>query len=165
MEQAAYQSRGGEFSELKAYLIAKLLWNPEANTNEVIDDFIHGYYGRSGSYIREYFNLAQNLVSASTHMKIGIQPSDKLFTDEFVNKSMQLFSEALKVADNEVIVDRVQMAALPLYYLNCLRNPVAARNSGLYAKTLSIISKEGITYLAESGNSLERFKNWVENGK
>lgn len=165
MEQAAYQSRGGEFSELKAYLIAKLLWNPEANTNEVIDDFIHGYYGRSGSYIREYFDLAQNLVSASTHMKIGIQPSDKLFTNEFVNKSMQLFNEALKVADNEVIVDRVQMAALPLYYLNCLRNPVAARNSGLYAKTLSIISKEGITYLAESGNSLERFKNWVENGK
>ncbi len=32
MEQAAYQSRGGEFAELRAYVISKLLWNPECDT-------------------------------------------------------------------------------------------------------------------------------------
>ncbi|MBX3242505.1 MAG: DUF4838 domain-containing protein [Chitinophagaceae bacterium] len=167
MEQAAYQSRGGEFSELKAYLISKLLWNSEVNTNEVIDDFMYGYYGRSGKYIREYFNLAQSLITPATHMKIGVQPGDEMFTDEFVNQSLQLFSEALKVADNETIADRVELSALPVYYLKCMRNPAEARNSGLYAKAMSIINKEGVTHLAEAEylQSLERFKKKIENAK
>jgi hypothetical protein len=50
MEQAAYQSRGGEFAELRVYVIAKLLWNPEQNMKAVIDDFLQGYYGPTGYY-------------------------------------------------------------------------------------------------------------------
>ncbi|MGC9327670.1 MAG: DUF4838 domain-containing protein, partial [Candidatus Hinthialibacter sp.] len=42
MEQAAYQSRGGEFAELRSYLISKLLWNPECDVEAVIDDFMYG---------------------------------------------------------------------------------------------------------------------------
>ena len=57
MEQAAYQSRGGEFAELRAYLIAKLLWNPEAEVEPIINDFMYGYYGRAGQYVRAYFDL------------------------------------------------------------------------------------------------------------
>jgi alpha-glucuronidase len=57
MMQGSYQDRGGEFQELKAYLIAKLLWNPDINVDEVINDFMHGYYGRSGQYVRQYFDL------------------------------------------------------------------------------------------------------------
>ena len=34
MEQAAYQSRGGEFAELRAYLLSKLLWNPECDADQ-----------------------------------------------------------------------------------------------------------------------------------
>lgn len=45
MEQSAYQSRGGEFAELRAYLISKLLWDAESNVDDVIGDFTYGYYG------------------------------------------------------------------------------------------------------------------------
>ncbi|HTN08735.1 DUF4838 domain-containing protein [Agriterribacter sp.] len=165
MEQAAYQSRGREFSELKAYLIAKLLWNPDTSTNKVIADFIYGYYGRSGVYVKQYFDLTQSLVKPDTHMKIGIKPNDIMFTDEFVSKALYLFDEAGKVADNQEISSRVALSALPVYYLKCMRNPVEARESGLYNKALTIMQKEGVTFLAENSTSVERFKKHVEEAK
>lgn len=165
MEQAAYQSRGGEFSELKAYLISKLLWNPDINTSEVIDDFMYGYYGRAGRYVKQYFDLAQSLITPQQHMKIGLQPNDKMFTDEFVSQSLALFNEAETVADNEEIRSRVALSALPVLYLKCLRNPSAARNDGTYTKVMDIINKEGITHLAEYNQSMERFKQKIEEAK
>ncbi|MBX2925175.1 MAG: DUF4838 domain-containing protein [Chitinophagaceae bacterium] len=165
MEQAAYQSRGGEFSELKAYLIAKLLWNPDININEVIDDFMSGFYGRSGKFVREYFNLAQSLITPQQHIKIGLHPIDPIFTNEFVNQSIALFNEAIKVADNPTIKSRVELSALPVYYLKCMRNPVMARTDGTYRLVLNIIAKEGITHLAEYNQSTDRFNKFVEEAK
>lgn len=165
MEQAAYQSRGGEFSELKAYLIAKLLWNPDINTNEVIDDFMAGYYGRSGRFIKQYFDLAQSLITPQQHIKIGLQPGDKMFTDEFVQTSLHLFSEAEKVADDPTIKARVALSSLPVLYLKCRRNPAASRSDGTYNTLLRIIEKEGITHFAESEKSIERFKKFMEDAR
>lgn len=165
MEQAAYQSRGGEFSELKAYLISKLLWNPDANTADIIDDFMYGYYGRSGRYVKQYFDLVQNLVTPETHVKIGLSPNDKMFTDEFIKTALALFDEAGKVADNEIIKARVALSSLPILYLKCERAPVIARNDGTYVQAMTIIEKEGVTYLAEHRESLESFKQYVEGAK
>ena len=52
----------GEFSELRAYLIAKLMWDPEMTQEEYyahMDDFLTGYYGDGGQFIREYIDLAE----------------------------------------------------------------------------------------------------------
>ena len=38
-------SRGGDFAELRAYLVSKLMWNPEANVDSLMQHFLHGYYG------------------------------------------------------------------------------------------------------------------------
>ncbi len=165
MEQAAYQSRGGEFSELKAFLIARLLWDPECDTQEVIDDFIHGYYGRGGRFVREYFDITQRLVTPETHMKIGLQPGDRMFPDEYVKTSLDLFEQAVKVADDEKTAARIELSALPVMYLKCMRNPVAARNDGTYAKVLDIITREGITHLAEYRQSMDSFQKFVEEAK
>ncbi|MFC1526342.1 DUF4838 domain-containing protein, partial [Candidatus Latescibacterota bacterium] len=40
---------GGEMAELRAYLIAKLLWSPDADVEALIDDFASGYYGAAGT--------------------------------------------------------------------------------------------------------------------
>ena len=104
MEQAAYQSRGGEFSELRAYLISKLLWNPDCDVENVIDDFMYGYYGRAGKYIRQYFNLLQGRITPETHIHLGLSPDDQIFTDQFINDSYEIFKEAEKVADNDEIL-------------------------------------------------------------
>jgi len=163
MEQAAYQSRGGDFSELKAYLIAKLLWNPEAEVEPIIDDFMYGFYGRAGQYVREYYNLVQSLVTPDTHFMIWIQPDNALYNDDFIRKGEVILDKALSVADTPEIYNRVEMARLPLLYLKCRRLPQQAVREGSYDRLLGIVEREGVTHFAEQGKELwERFTGEME---
>ena len=163
MEQAAYQSRGGEFAELRAYVIAKLLWDPDCNVNEVINDFIYGYYGRAGQYVREYFDALHDRLTPQTHIHLGLQPDDVLFTDEFVRQAERLFDKAEAVADNEEVRERVEMARLPIMYLKCKRNPVLAKEDGTYVRFNEIVKRENVTHFAEAGTPhVQAFHEEVE---
>jgi len=166
MEQAAYQSRGGEFSELRAYLISKLLWNPECDTEAVINDFMYGYYGRAGKFVRQYFDLLHNLITPDTHIHLFMPPSDAIFSDDFVQQSCDIFKEAIKVADNDEIVQRVEMCSLPVLYLKCKRTPAIARQDGSYETFCRIAKREKVVNYSEAGE-IDRiaFHNMVENAR
>lgn len=151
MEQGAYQSRGGEFAELRAYLISKLLWNADCNADEVVNDFMYGYYGRSGQFVREYFDLLHNQITPDTHIHLGLTPDDKIFTDEFIIEADKIFDKAETVAENEKVRERVEFARLPLMYLKCKRNPVNSKYDGTYERFNKIVKREGISYFAEAG--------------
>lgn len=153
MEQAAYQSRGGEFAELRAYLISKLLWDPEIDVPTVIDDFMYGYYGRAGQHVKAYFDLLHNQITPDTHIHLGLAPDDKIFSDDFVRRAEALFDQAEIVADTEDIRQRVEMARLPVMYLKCRRTPIEAKQDGTYSRFKEIVAREGITHYAESGAS------------
>ncbi len=166
MEQAAYQSRGGEFSELRSYLVSKLLWNPECNTEDVINDFMYGYYGRSGKFVRQYFDLLHNQLTPDTHIHLGLTPGDALFSDKFVQQSCDLFKEACKVADNDDVLHRVEMCSLPVLYLKCKRTPVIARQDGTYEAFCRIAKRENVTNYSEAGEvDRKAFHDMVENAK
>lgn len=166
MEQAAYQCRGGEFAELRAYLIARLLWNPECDVEAVVDDFLHGYYGRSGQHVRRYFDLLHARLTADTHIGLGLRPTDKVFADPFVRDAAAILDQAGVVADTDAIRQRVELARLPLLYLECKRTPVMAREDGTYARLRAILEREGVTLLAEAGAShVQAFFSEVETAR
>lgn len=151
MEQAAYQSRGGEFAELRSYLLSKILWDPDCNTEEVVNDFLAGYYGRAGASIRRYFDLLQSLVKPDVHFAYGIQPSDEIYSEDFIHRSENIFAEAESVADNVEILHRVELASLPVLYLKCMQAPASAKQDGAYEKFCRIAEREGITHYNEEG--------------
>ncbi|MCB9206369.1 MAG: DUF4838 domain-containing protein [Ignavibacteriales bacterium] len=166
MEQAAYQSRGGEFAELRAYLISKLLWNSEADVEKVIDDFVFGYYARSGQFIKEYFDLLHSQLNENTHIHLGLRTDDILFSEDFIHKADLIFDKAEIIADNDEIKQRVEMARLPLLYLKCSRFPVNSKYDGTYDKFNEIVKREGITHFAEAGKPhIDAFHNFVNNSK
>lgn len=77
-EQGAYQSRNGEFCELRGYLLARLLWDPymtEEEYNRIIDEFYTDFYGEGGTYIRQYADLAL-AETADRHVSIYISLED-----------------------------------------------------------------------------------------
>ena len=150
MSQAAYTSRGAEFAELRAYLLAKLLWNPDCDAETVINDFMHGYYGRSGQFVRAYYDLLQGLVTPATHLRL-FKPTVPMFTQAFIDQADALFDQAEVVADNDAIRQRVEMARLPILYLKCHRDPAKARQDGTYARFCQIVDREGIIHFAEAG--------------
>lgn len=166
MEQAAYQSRGGEFAELRAYLIARLLWNPDIDTKAVIDDFMYGYYGRAGQYVKEYFDLLQGLVKPDTHIGLGTEPVDRIFTDKFIEQSLSIFEKAYQVAEDEDRIHRVDRAKLPVLYLKCRRTPLKARNDGTYEEFVRIAEREGVTHISEAGKpALDAFHKQLQTAK
>ncbi len=159
MEQGAYQSRGGAFAELRMYLIAKLLWNPDTDADAIVDDFMYGYYGRSGQFVRAYFDLLHNSLTPDTHIHLGLRPDDRYFTDALIQECDALFDRAEIVADNADVLAHVELARLPLLYLKCRRNPEAAHRDGTYARFNAIAQREGVTHLAESAAAqLEAFR-------
>ena len=60
----------GEFGELRAYLISKLLWDPDMTKDEYythMDEFLEGYYGPGWEHIRAYIDEICNRVNESYH--------------------------------------------------------------------------------------------------
>ena len=58
-EQGNQQSFSGELGELRAYLIAHLLWDPDMPKEryyELMDGFLRDYYGPGWTYVREYID-------------------------------------------------------------------------------------------------------------
>ena len=78
-EQGAYQSWGSEMAELRAWLLAKLLWNPVADAERLKQEFLEGYYGPMAPQVAAYLALIEKAVS-STDDKLGCySPPDAKF--------------------------------------------------------------------------------------
>ncbi|MCX6273046.1 MAG: DUF4838 domain-containing protein [Bacteroidetes bacterium] len=113
--------KGVEFAELKAYLLSKLLWNPEANADAVIDDFMNGYYEEAGPYIRQYFDLLHGELKKSGD-RLDIYGSPVLYENSFLSddnlkKYEELFEKAeLAVAFKPEVLERVKLARLPVQF-------------------------------------------------
>ncbi|PTY03432.1 hypothetical protein DB346_05995 [Verrucomicrobia bacterium LW23] len=52
-----WNSPGGEFSSLRAWLIARLTWDPTLNVRALITDYCDTYYGKAGPLISQYIDL------------------------------------------------------------------------------------------------------------
>ncbi len=118
------QGSGGsisEFHELRTYLIAKLLWNPNVNIDMVMNDFLEGYYGQAGSFIKQYIDqMHQTLVKSGMFLDLYGYPFDAVkgyLTPSLIKDYEQLFDKAEKtVADDSVLLKRVKRARLPLEF-------------------------------------------------
>ncbi|HVI45752.1 MAG TPA: DUF4838 domain-containing protein [Chitinophaga sp.] len=53
-----------DLAELKSYLLAKLLWNPDADARQLTAEFVQGYYGKAAPHVNAYMqSLQQHAVS------------------------------------------------------------------------------------------------------
>jgi len=110
---------GGEFAELRAYLISKLLWNPDENVDTLMNDFLHGYYGEAGPYIRSYIDeMREALLESGAPLRIFGSPNEAdttYLTPKLIDRYEELFDEAeAMVADSAELLERVRIARLPL---------------------------------------------------
>ncbi|HWK56799.1 MAG TPA: DUF4838 domain-containing protein [Parapedobacter sp.] len=114
-------SKGGEFAELRPYLIAKLLWNPQVDIAKEMADFLNGYYGKAAPYIDEYIQSTHDLLEASK-IKLTIYGSPEnhlagFLSPEALVRYEHLFDQAeRKIASDTTLLKRVKVARMPLTY-------------------------------------------------
>ncbi len=112
---------GGEFADLRAYLISKLLWNPQADVDSLMTDFTDGYYGAAGSYIRQYIGqMTRNLQQSGADLQIFGSPTgavESYLTPAQMADYQALFDRAeAAVQDDSTLLYRVRVARQPLRY-------------------------------------------------
>ena len=74
-EQGAYQSQGSELAELRAWVLAQLLWNPHQDERALINEFIEGYYGLDAApHLRRYLELMHD--ASKGHNLTCYSPTD-----------------------------------------------------------------------------------------
>ena len=84
-----------EFAELRTYLLAKLLWNPDTNVSATIDDFLAGYYGHAAAPLRDYIELVHaKAQDEHLHSHIWSPLNRGLFTADLVQAAGELFDQA-----------------------------------------------------------------------
>jgi len=107
-----------EFAELRTYLLAKLLWNPDTDVDATIDEFLQAYYGGAASAIRDYITLLHEKARKEhLHSHIWSPLNRRLFTPDWLQDATALFDQAERAAEDEAVLQRVQVARLPLEYV------------------------------------------------
>ncbi len=111
----------GDFSELRQYLLAKLLWDANADTEAITNDFLRGFYGKASTDVKNYLDdLKQNQEKANTFLDIysgPVQSRATFLTVENMDKYDQFLEDALnKVKDDSTLTERVQKLRLSLEY-------------------------------------------------
>lgn len=124
MKMMFQQGSGGhtaEFVELRSYIISKLLWDPDVDVDAVIDDFVNGYYGPAGIYVREYIDKMHDaLESSGGTLGIYGYPNDGIktyLTPGLIKEYEALFDRAEEVVSGSPdFLERVKVARLPLEF-------------------------------------------------
>jgi len=113
---------GGEMAELRAYLLGKLLWNPDADVEALKKDFIEGYYGKAAEPIARYVEMLHRKVKDDDiHVHIWSGATSPYLTDEILAEAEALFDRAEKLAEDAEILRRVRVARLPVWYVRIMR--------------------------------------------
>ena len=123
-EQGNYQSLSGEFGELRGYLLAKLLWNPDMTEAEYyahMDEFLRDYYGAGWKYVREYIDVTTQK-AAERHLFIYDTP-DRIFPfakipPEDIGVDPEKIAEWNRTVKNNPAVKPVEEIAFAEYLLD-----------------------------------------------
>lgn len=161
MAQAQYQSHGGEFAELRAWVAAKLLWDPHQDVDALVEEFLHGYYGDAGAPLMEYYRLLHDSVADDTRATIWNRPDNPYFTRSLIARADELFDAAEARAGGGEILRRVERARMPLLYLMCMQDPATAVREGTVDEFVRIANEQGILRVGE-GTMLQHFIAHIE---
>jgi hypothetical protein len=152
---------GTEMAELRAWLVAKLLWDPTRKPNELISEFADGYYGPAGKHIVSYLDVIHDAVEISGDWLTLSSPPDSPFLSlETVMEAWpHLINAEATVAEDPDRLVRVRIAQLPMmfvflarwdelkYTASCrgIAWPLPEDRNHFYQKFLSVVESNGIT--------------------
>ncbi len=164
-EQGAYTTNGAEMAELRAWVLAKLLWNPNLNGDQLVNEFVEGYYGPAAPYVKKYLNTLHDAVEKDGDW-LGCfeKHTAKYLNFETLTKGrIYLLTAEEQVKDNPELRFRVQVAQLPVMYTFMMRwaemrGAATAANAewpmpesihNAYDRFMEIAKKKNITRLDE----------------
>lgn len=130
-EQGDSGCRVGHFVRLRAWYLAHLLWNPDADEKRLLETFMNGYYGAAGPHLIRSIEL---LDEAGRRAKIPVRcymrDTSGWLSLEDLSRVWVCFEKAAQaVAGDPVLAERVRRERLPLDYVWLTRYDALARQA------------------------------------
>ena len=115
---------GTDLNELRAYVITKLLWDPDADADAHMREFADYFYGAAGEHILEYIRLqTEKVINENIHVCFNDNCDKTYLTGEMLDKYDALLAKAsAAVAGDPVRSMRVFKANMPLRYVRLKNN-------------------------------------------
>jgi hypothetical protein len=121
--EGSWNTPGAEFSSLRVWLMARMLWAPETDVRAAVADYCRAYYGPAGDLVRQYIDLMHaeaQRTKAATWEKTNVD--SPLLNFDFVTKADALLREAEKLATgNPVHLRHLRQVQVTLDYVVLLR--------------------------------------------
>ena len=94
-QEGSYNTLGGEFTELRAWLASRLTWSPNQNYRVLIDEFLNGYYGPAAEYIRQYiYLLDQSFKNSGERISSKQRITSEYLNLDFIQQADNLLAAA-----------------------------------------------------------------------
>ena len=126
-EQGSLCSDNSYFAELKAYLLSRLLWNPDIDDKVVIDEFFAGVYKSAAPVMKRiYDEFYTDVLKDNFHLffTMHAEVMYKALNLENMKKYDNLFEEAETLADNDMVLYEINKANMWLRYLKIYKTPM-----------------------------------------
>jgi len=118
--QAAYTTLGGEFSDLRNYITSRLLWDPNLSGKQLMNEFIDLHYDKAAEPIRWYVNLVHDNARAKgigSNRNYRGSAKEWGLDESMLKAGLKAFEDALRLADNDAVRNRVEKASICIYRL------------------------------------------------
>lgn len=151
--------KGEHLGELKSYLISKLLWNPELDSDSIVQSFCKYYYGPAEKSILEYLNILDQQCKLNGDKLRFFGGSEKYLDVKNLLLYDNLLEAAAESAGNTVYRERVDDLRLGIdfllesHYQNSKIPPNHSFDNRLARKNriLSTAKSSGIDWIIHKG--------------
>jgi hypothetical protein len=146
---------GVGFDELRTWVGARLLWNPDEDVNDLIAEFVNGYYGAAAPYIGEYIELIhQSLADSGAALTISTPIASPYLSFETMCQADGLFGQAeAAVSGDPAALNRVQRMRTGADLIILHRRAEFAHEA----------DERNLVWSLDVANRLQRFKSLTQN--
>ncbi len=150
-------SVSGEFAELRSYLLAKLLWDPDMTEEQYyayMDEFMQYYYGAGWTLIKDYMQqMTAHAIKKNPHVGI-FDKGEKMFPftndkgkrdTKFARGFLDVWAQAYELAETDLQKAHVEKSSIQIYYYCSLSGGTSQRKEYL-KKVYELCEKYGIEY-------------------
>ena len=157
------------FTDLFVFVQGVLFWEPDADVEKLIDEFMDAYYGEAAPHMREYFNFMHNEINTRNVHQGCESPNPDLVTAEYADNALVMFDKAQNaVADDPAALYRVELEKFCLLFSDVnQRNTIndeltisMPEHSKRLAETVRIAREMEVIRVGNMPNMMN-FKNWL----
>jgi hypothetical protein len=137
-----YQTIGGDFAEMKNWILSHLMWNPYQDTDSLARVFGQEYYKQAAQSVLAYYDHCKTMATPTQHADLSLSPYYALYTKTFIQRGEVLLDRALADAKNDTTVtNRVNLVRAPFLYMKSFQYKEEMKKDGSYQALLDIIRK------------------------